>query len=480
MPYKLIPEPKKVQMFEGEVGFLSSVHTENTEWDLYIDAFADSIYKIFDIKLVKKSGGIEVIYDASVEKEHYIIDSRDGVKIYSSCNSGVTYALSTLLQLLKCSENQLCINRVYIEDFADKSYRALMVDLARKWHPVKNVLKYIDVCYFAKLPYIHLHFIDDQSYTLPSNKFPDINNGCRHYSYDDIKDICDYAKARGITIIPEFETPGHAGFLVKNYPDIFSNVIDNADNAVLVTENGDVIKANNIVCAGSYKSFDGIKLLISEICEMFPDSPYIHIGGDEANIDAWNYCDCCKGYMKDNEIADVHELYSDFVARVAKLVLDMDRTPIVWEGFSKAGCYRIPRETIVIAWESYYNMSYDLLDAGFKIINASWQPLYIVPSPKHRWGASEIMDWNVYNWQHWWPKSQAKLNPITVQPTDNVLGAQICAWESTFDCCINFVMENTAALSERLWNTHRTITTEEFLSKLRQYKNTLSMLIADK
>ena len=46
MPYKLIPEPKKVQMFEGEVGFLSSVHTENTEWDLYIDAFADSSLNI--------------------------------------------------------------------------------------------------------------------------------------------------------------------------------------------------------------------------------------------------------------------------------------------------------------------------------------------------------------------------------------------------------------------------------------------------
>ena len=60
MPYKLIPEPKKVQMFEGEVGFLSSVHTENTEWDLYIDAFADSIYKIFDIKLVKKAEALKL------------------------------------------------------------------------------------------------------------------------------------------------------------------------------------------------------------------------------------------------------------------------------------------------------------------------------------------------------------------------------------------------------------------------------------
>ena len=43
------------------------------------------------------------------------------------------------------------------------------------------------------------------------------------------------------------------------------------------------------------------------------------------------------------------------------------------------------------------------------------------------------MAWNVYNWQHWWPKSEAYLDPITVPATDRVLGAILCSWEQTFE-----------------------------------------------
>lgn len=66
---------------------------------------------------------------------------------------------------------------------------------------------------------------------------------------------------------------------------------------------------------------------MEEMCELFPEAPYIHIGGDEANIKAWNSCPQCKDYMKKNGIGDVYELYSEFVGRMAKLTLDMGKTP---------------------------------------------------------------------------------------------------------------------------------------------------------
>jgi hexosaminidase len=171
-------------------------------------------------------------------------------------------------------------------------------------------------------------------------------------------------------------------------------------------------------------------------------------------------------------------LYSDFIARISRIVLAHGRTPIVWEGFPIKGAERIPRETIVIAWESHYHLPKDLLDEGFRIINAAWQPLYIVASLVRRWYAKDILQWNVYNWQHWWSESAATFNPINVTPTENVLGAEICAWGCTFEQEIGLVMENLAALSERTWNVMRRSDLNEMLENMEQLLKLASRLIA--
>jgi hexosaminidase len=221
----------------------------------------------------------------------------------------------------------------------------------------------------------------------------------------------------------------------------------------MVTENGDPIDPKSVICVGSKKAEEALSRLLAELCELFPHTPYIHIGGDEADSKVWDSCTVCKNYMKEHGISDVGELYCDFTARIANLVLKNGRTPIVWEGFPKKGAERIPKETVVIAWESYYHTASDLIEEGFRIINASWQPLYIVESLVRRWYAKDILSWDVYNLQHWWEKSLAAKNQIHLSPTDQVLGAQICSWGCSFEQEIGLLLENLAALSERTWNT---------------------------
>ncbi len=242
----------------------------------------------------------------------------------------------------------------------------------------------------------------------------------------------------------------------------------------------DYMPGDSLICAGKESAMCAIYTLLQEICEMFPNSPFIHIGGDEADIKLWNECSVCREYMKQKNIGDEYELYSEFIARVAKLVLQLGKTPIVWEGFPKQGEKMIPRETIVMAWESHYHMPYDLIDEGFKIINCSWQPLYIVNSLEQRWNPLDIMRWNVYNWQHWWSESEAYLNPVNIAPTENVLGAQLCAWESTYEQEINFIMENLAALSERTWNVKRVCCDDEFKTKHKKLMQIVARLITSK
>ena len=57
-----------------------------------------------------------------------------------------------------------------------------MVDLARKWHGFSTLLEYVDLCYICKIRFLHLHFIDTQSYTLPSDVLPKAPTEGRSYT----------------------------------------------------------------------------------------------------------------------------------------------------------------------------------------------------------------------------------------------------------------------------------------------------------
>lgn len=476
----ILPTPKKTELFKGASPINAAIWTDHAPFLPHLKVFTDAMQRLFRLDVAIAPGGIRVDFDATLTKNAYRLDSRDGLVLAASATEGMLYALATAIHAVKFKNGQLTCEKALIEDWPEKPYRALMVDLVREWIPARKVYHYIDVCFMQKLNHLHLHLTDDQRFTLPSKAFPLLPTPFEHYTEEDIQGFCAYAKERGITLIPELEIPGHARHLNTHYPEIFGNEMEDGADATIVTEEGVTINSKNIVCAGKKATMDGIRTLLEEICRLFPDSPYIHLGGEEAVIKAWTYCDCCKAYMKEHGIEDEYDLYSEFIARVTDMVFELGRTPIVWEGFPKKGSERINRNTIVIAWESHYQLVTDLLDAGFQVINGSWQPLYIVDGFELRWGPREILQWNVYNWQHWWENSVAKLNPIHVPPTDRVLGAQICAWQTTYEQNIQFVMENCTALSERLWTVKRLWEEEPYHKRHHECTRRIARLIQDR
>lgn len=478
----LIPTPKNIKREDGYREIPLKIFAECEDLLCVTEAFCESIKKLYDKDVLIEEGGVLLRYDDSLAEGAYTVDTREDIILSASSKEGICYAIATLLQMAAPSDGSLWVARLYIQDAPDKPYRSLMVDLAREWHPASTIFKYIDVCFMLKIRYLQLHFMDDQAYTLPSKVLPELTKYNRHYTFEDIERFNAYAKARGVIIIPEFEVPGHATMLLKTYPEIFAihPTENDSDVPELVTETGILITTDNIICVGSEITNNAVSDLLAEMCEMFPDTPYIHIGGDEANIRVWNNCSECIRYMKENGLKDAYELYSEFVGRVARKVFEFGKTPIVWEGFPNRGVQYIPKETIVIAWESYYQIAPELLANGFHIINGSWQPLYIVPSYKTRWGVNEIYDWNVYNWQHFWSESKAYANPINVEPTDMVLGAQISAWESTHEEDIGKILESLSTLSERTWNLERLYTTDEFIKRMNVTLHHIARLIQDR
>lgn len=482
----LIPAPKRCTVHQAAHHTIPyTISCAREDWRGHADAFCDDFEKGHGKRLtLDANGGIALIYDVSVAANAYRLTSTDTLCIYASASEGLTYGLATALQLCEIRDDGILVPQVEIEDHPDKDYRSIMVDIGREWHPFDKLLKFVDLCFFYKVKYLNLHFADNKLYTLPSKAFPKLCVEGRYYTEAQIAQLRAYAAARGVVLIPEFECPGHAPVLNTYYPEVFGDR-SSGEGGVFYNESGEVISNNALICASSDRAVEGVKTLLREICELFPEAPYLHIGGDEASIALWDQCADCRAYMEKNGIDDVYGLYSDYIARITSYVLSLGKIPMVWEGFPQKGSENIPRETIVLSWENHYQTTNQLLEAGFPIINVSWKPLYIVPAmntptPMFSWGAKDIFEWNVYNWQHWWEKSEATLNPINVQPTEQVIGAMLCAWEMTFEQEISFVMSHLAALSERTWTVRCTRPFDEFQRSFQRQYGLCARLIQDR
>jgi hypothetical protein len=158
--------------------------------------------------------------------------------------------------------------------------------------------------------------------------------------------------------------------------------------------------------------------------------------------------------MQKHGLASSSELFGEYLGELANYVISKGKKPFVWEGFSKEIAHFIPRETRVIAWESYYNYSYDLIADGFKIVNCTWKPLYI--TPYYWWGIKQIKNWNIYSWRHWWKNSKAYGKGIDIPETDMVMGGQLCSWECNYAHEYKLIKQNLVALSNNTWNKQNT------------------------
>jgi len=458
----LLPAPKSLSV-EGETQnyvvyeIKPAVYTAEESFATYLNTFIDYTAKLNGVTLAKEEGGITLVKNTALAAgEYQITCARQGIFVSASDADGITYGLATLHQILSNQDGELIVPAYTIADKPDASYRALMVDLARKWHTVDQVKDYIELCYLYKIKFIHLHFTDKESYTLPSDVLPKLSTKNRSYTKEEIADINKFALERNVEIIPEIDLPGHAQPFSSAYPVKFMHKAESGKSC-----------DGNVICIGKNGVMDSLKSLFQELIEMFPNSRYIHVGGDEAKHDTCNNCKDCKAFMEANGLASTKALYTRFVKDITDMILAMGKTPVVWEGFPKEGAETISRDIVVTAWESLYHLPNDLIAEGFTVTNSSWLPLYIVP-PTHsgvaggRWQPEDILRWNPYTWRNWWSASAAYEKPIVVKPTDQVIGGTLCAWECTYDEDIIPVKENLIALSERLWNVNGSVSTTKF------------------
>lgn len=301
---------------------------------------------------------------AASNPEHYALSVRlDRIQLLGR-ERGLFYALQSLEQLLPTiGKSEVRVPTVEIGDEPRFAYRGMHLDVARHFMPVEFVKKYIDLMSQYKFNYFHWHLTEDQGWRIEIKKYPKlteigsirkqsragryadkyVGDGTPHggfYTQDQIRDVVAYAKARYITVIPEIEMPGHSVAALAAYPNLGCK--DNATYEVFA----DWGITKDIYCPKE-ETFKFLEDVLTEVIGLFPDSPYIHIGGDEAPKDAWKASQFVQDLKAKEGLKDEGEVQSYFVRRMEKFINSKGKKIIGWDEILEGGL--APNAT-VMSW----------------------------------------------------------------------------------------------------------------------------------
>lgn len=490
----IVPLPKKVNIIDSNKYILLpkkiNVFIDSNEKKNLFDLISKDFEKLSfsnSFKLVsnKNRSNLSLEIDKELDEEEYEIDINGKVVIKGGSLNAIKMARSTLLQLSENNKGRVIFPLLTLNDSPDASYRGLLIDLARKWHKVETIYKLIDLASFYKLNYLQFHLTDDQLFTFPSENFPKLQTKDRHYTKEELLSFVDYAYQRGIVIVPEVDVPGHSMQFVKKYPEIFS--ISDAESGGEDLFGGRVDFVN-VLNMGKEEVYTSLEKLFIEVMDIFHTSPYFHLGADEANLKLIvDDPDIKKFMIKNNLGNDIHELYRYFIVRMNDFFKSKGKQMFVWEGFSRNGKIEIPKDITVFEFESLYNLPNHLIEDGYKLVNTSWKPLYVVrsgnPDPNVlplKWGPERIYEWNMWKWETWFYKSPAYKNPIQLERNKNVIGAQMCSWEQTDESEVPSLRKRLPSFVERIWNVDKKVEFDVFYEKVNKTDIVLSEIINDK
>ena len=298
----------------------------------------------------------------------YQIDVKPNIiDLYGPNETCLFYAVQTFRQLLPANTSpQISIPAVKITDKNRFPYRGMHLDVSRHFMPVEFVKKYIDLLAQYKFNYFHWHLTDDQGWRIEIKKYPKLTEiGSKRseshegvystifkgdgrpvegfYTQEQIKEVVAYAKARYITVVPEIELPGHASAALAAYPELGKGCA--APNYKFeVKKTWGIFK--EVFCPTD-ETFKFLEDVIDETIALFPDSPYVHIGGDEVLKDYWKESPFVQELKKRENLKDEHEVQSYFVQRIEKHVNKRGKKIIGWDEILEGGL--APNAT-VMSW----------------------------------------------------------------------------------------------------------------------------------
>ncbi len=364
------------------------------------------------------------------EDESYSIEVTDKQAVLEAATVvGALRGLETFLQLVEADRGGYFIPSVSIQDKPRFRWRGLLIDSARHFQPVEVLKRNIDAMAAVKLNVFHWHLTEDQGFRVESRKYPRLHqmgSDGLYYSQEQIRDIVEYARQRGIRVVPEFDMPGHATSWLVGYPELAS-----APGPYQIERQPGIMEpALDPTREGIYKF---LEIFLREMADLFPDE-YMHIGGDENQGKQWNKNPQIQAFMKAKGIKDNHALQAYFNRRVSQILKKNGKRVVGWDEILHPD---LPNNVVIQSWRGPASLAEAASKGYDSILSAGYYIDLMYPAAKHY-----LVD----------PIPED--SDLTEGQIAHILGGEATMWSEyvSVETIDSRIWPRTAAIAERLWS----------------------------
>ncbi|KAI8373746.1 glycoside hydrolase superfamily [Blakeslea trispora] len=270
---------------------------------------------------------------------------------------------------------------INIKDYPKFSHRGLMLDTSRNYFPIKDIFRTLDAMAYNKMNIFHWHITDSHSFPLKLDNTPELANQGAYklfqkrliYTTNHVKKVVEYAYERGIRVIPEIDMPAHTGSWGKAYKEITTCT----DNFYLDETEEWSRRFAAEPGAGQLnpihkETYRVVEKIIKETASLFTDN-WFHGGGDEPIYRCWEQDKSVRKYMRMHN-ATGQDLLHMFLKKELEIILDSNKTVILWEDSVTNVDLPIPKNVILQSW---VNPVMNAVKKGYKVIASNAQFWYL-------------------------------------------------------------------------------------------------------
>jgi len=447
-----VPWPKTVRMQPGTLtlGTGSRILTDCAALEPLARILAGEIRLLTGFSLATGAGqpgpgDIGIALDPALTKEAHRVSVTDKAVVLGGNYAGAGMGTATLLQAILIENGKFSLPKMTVSDQPAMRYTGMMLDVARQPNSIETLKQCVVLARLYKMKYFHLHLTDDQIFTFPSTKYAAKLKGT--YTLAELKDLVKFADERGVTIIPEFEIPGHTSQLAAAFPDVFGDT------------QGCVI---NFLTPSALPILTD---LVNEMCEVFRSAPYFHMGSDECN---WALFETWPNVVEDRKVnkRGTAQQHGWLINEINKVVKKQGKALIVWEGFDgpEAG---VDKDVTVMEWDGRFFPPHEVAAAGYKMINVPWVPCVWATAREN------------YAWNPWLIGSQDRTPDQFKRGTpeaDLIIGGMMQLWECAGDSALPQLRSTAIPRHERIHSPDAGKTYQDFDRRFKSTDRILDLL----
>lgn len=380
--------------------------------------------------VVTTEGPSQAVQQLGEDESYHLQVTPAGIALKAKNPLGILRGLQTVLQLVTVTPEGFALPAVSIDDAPRFPWRGLMIDTGRHFMPIDVLERNLDGMEAVKLNVFHWHLSEDQGFRAQSRVYPllqEKGSSGLYYTQEQMRHILEYARERGIRVVPEFDMPCHTTSWFVGYPELAS-----APGPFQVETKWGIF--DPAMDPTRESTFQFIDRFLGEMTGLFPDA-YFHIGGDECDGKEWTANQRIQDWMKAHGMKDNAALQAYFTARVQKLVAAHHK---IMEGWDEVLGAETPKDVVIQSWRGPKSLAAaarqgnrGILSAGYYIdLNESAEAHYLA-DPMSGDAAS-----------------------LTAEQKARILGGEAAMWSEfvTPETIDSRIWPRTAAIAERLWS----------------------------